>query len=367
MLKSKLFFFNFFIFSFYFESFAMKENDIGCFQDGSQMGSVGSENSGGGEHIEEGKIDQLIINNSSEIPICNSISTNIIGNKRGLIRKNIQEENLNSALIHQQNIDMNTSVPVNLNNSSFIPIQKDEVDPSKKDKVNYFIVGSDKPLKKFNKLVHIFFYFVISPLLNINNLDWRHYFFQGQLNRGGVFFYYGLLNFGIGFNRKTFCDTCSCRIIGVNLFQFLGSFVLYFFVDVHEHIKDRWKKTSGSLLSFLLFNASYFAEYIESIDSERNVPEIVRGGSFMNFISYSFAMFPFLSFFTFDFQLFEYLSFSLNIGSFLFLTVAFFIYTFYRHTGKPFGNISGVVNKYHNTFKDSKEIELDTISLKLDE
>ena len=81
----------------------------------------------------------------------------------------------------------------------------------------------------------------------------------------------------------------------------------------------------------------------------------------MNFISYSFAMFPFLSFFTFDFQLFEYLSFSLNIGSFLFLTVAFFIYTFYRHTGKPFGNISGVVNKYHNTFKNLKEIELDTI------
>ena len=43
------------------------------------------------------------------------------------------------------------------------------------------------------------------------------------------------------------------------------------------------------------------------------------------------------------------------------LTVAFFIYTFYRHTGKPFGNISGVVNKYHNTFKNLKEIELDTI------
>jgi hypothetical protein len=315
------------------------------------------ERSGGGEHIEE-KIGRLNINNSPEISIGNTISKNII-NEGSLIQENIHGENLNSALIHQQNIDMNTSVPVNLNNSSFIPIQKDEVDPSKKDKVNYFIVGSDKPLKKFNKLVHIFFYFVISPLLNINNLDWRHYFFQGQLNRGGVFFYYGLLNFGIGFNRKTFWDTCSCRIIGLNLFQFLGSFVLYFFVDQHENIKTRWNKKGG--FPFFLFNATYFEEYIGNIDSESEIPGIVREGSFMSFISYSFAMFPFLSFFTFDFQLFEYLSFSLNVGSFLFLTVAFFIYTFYRHTGKPFGNISNVVNKYDNIFKNLKEIELDTI------
>lgn len=220
---------------------------------------------------------------------------------------------------------------------------------------SYFLEPSKQPSdKKFNKIAHIFFYFALSPLLNVNNLDWRHYFFQGQLNKGGVFFYYGLLNFGIGFNRKTFWDTCSCRVIGVNLFQFLGSFVLYFFVDKRESsIKERWNKTK-SFLYFFLFNDQYFNEYIENIDSESKVKGAVQLDSFMRFVLYSFSIFPFLSFFTFDFQLFEYLTFSLNIGSFLFLTVAFFIYTFYKHTRKPFGYISNVINKYHKMLKGSK-------------
>lgn len=328
MLKNKLFFFNFFIFAFYFESFAMKERNENL--DDEQESSLGNNNIVGNFGNFQSSDNNQGLNNLQSLNYPQNAGTG---------------PSLSSNLIHE-------NMTEKFNNTSLIPLQKNKVDFSKKDKVNYFIVGSDKPLKNFNKLVHIFFYFVISPLLNVNNLEWRHYFFQGQLNRGGVFFYYGLLNFGIGFNRKTFWDTCSCRIIGLNLFQFLGSFVLYFFVDQHENIKTRWNKKGG--FPFFLFNATYFEEYIGNIDSESEIPGIVREGSFMSFISYSFAMFPFLSFFTFDFQLFEYLSFSLNVWSFLFLTVAFFIYTFYRHTGKPFGNISNVVNKYDNIFKDSK-------------
>ena len=326
MLKNKLFFFNFFIFAFYFESFAMKEREENNLEE--QPYSLAN-----------GDIEGSSYNQLNNFRNSNRFQNRFQNDGTG------PYPNLSNNLILG-------NMTEDFNNRSSNPLQKDEVDSSKKDKVNYFIVGSDKPLKNFNKLVHIFFYFVISPILNVNNLEWRHYFFQGQLNKGGVFFYYGLLNFGIGFNRKTFWDTCSCRIIGLNLFQFLGSFVLYFFVDQHENIKTRWNKKGG--FPFFLFNATYFEEYIGNIDSESEIPGIVREGSFMSFISYSFAMFPFLSFFTFDFQLFEYLSFSLNVGSFLFLTVAFFIYTFYRHTGKPFGNISNVVNKYDNIFKDSK-------------
>ena len=329
MLKSKLFFFNFFIFAFYFESFAMKES----LDD--EQASSGNENIGG------------ILDNNQRLD-------NLQNSNRF--------QNDGTGPSHSNNL-IQENMTEKFNNTSLIPLQKDEVDSSRKDKVNYFIVGSDKPLKNFNKLVHIFFYFVISPLLNVNNLEWRHYFFQGQLNRGGVFFYYGLLNFGIGFNRKTFWDTCSCRIIGLNLFQFLGSFVLYFFVDQHENIKTRWNKKGG--FSFFLFNATYFEEYIGNIDSESEIPGIVREGSFMSFISYSFAMFPFLSFFTFDFQFFEYLSFSLNIGSFLFLTVAFFIYTFYRHTAKPFGFTSKAIVAITH-LKIPKGTTEDT-SLKIDE
>lgn len=367
MLKNKLFFLNFFIFAFYFESFAMKENN--------DLGNSSNEE-------QEKFFDDRIRRDNNLYPPQSSNNTQMVNNlqypnqiqnagtgplshsdpRSNSIPENTTEEiHNNISSIPKQNIDMIPSMQGNLNNSSSIFLQKNKVDPFKKGKVNYFLVpGSDKPLTNFNKLVHIFFYFIISPLLNVNNLEWRHYFFQGQLNRGGVFFYYGLLNFGIGFNRKTFWDTCSCRIIGLNLFQFLGSFVLYFFVDQHENIKTRWNKKGG--FPFFLFNATYFEEYIGNIDSESEIPDIVREGSFMAFISYSFAIFPFLSFFTFDFQLFEYLTFSLNIGSFLFLTVAFSVYTFYKHTGKPFGNISGVVNKYDNTFKDFKKIELDTIS-----
>lgn len=356
MLKNKLFFFYFFIFAFYFESFAMKENNIYDEQDN----SLANEDIVGRLNNHQSSNNTRGLNNLQNLNRFQGPHPSGLGDN--LIRENMTENLNNSSSIPQQNID--PSIQGNLNNSSSIFLQKNKVDSSKKGKVNYFLVpGSDKPLTNFNKLVHIFFYFIISPLLNVNNLEWRHYFFQWQLNRGGVFFYYGLLNFGIGFNRKTFWDTCSCRIIGVNLFQFLGSFVLYFFVDQHENIKTRWNKKGG--FPFFLFNATYFEEYIGNIDSESEIPGIVREGSFMSFISYSFAIFPFLSFFTFDFQLFEYLSFSLNIGSFLFLTVAFFIYTFYRHTRKPFGNISGVVNKYDNTFKDSKEIELDIVDSSL--
>ena len=206
--------------------------------------------------------------------------------------------------------------------------------------------------KKINKPAHIFFYLVLSPFLNVNNLDWRYYFSQGKLNKGGVFFYYGFLNFGIGFNRKTFCDTCSCRIIGVNLFQFLGSFVLYFFVDKCESIKKRWNE--AGTFPFFLFNDLYFDEYIKSIDPESIVKDTVHVDYFKQVILYSFSIFPFLSFFTFDFQLFEYLTFSLNIGSFLFLAVAFFIYTFYTHSRKTFGIISKAISSNHNTFGDHK-------------
>lgn len=305
MLKNKLFFFNFFIFAFYVESLAMLE--------------------------------------------CSSENNNI-NNPEVSIQENIKkEENFNKNLISNQ--DAVLKLPRPYNGSYFL-----EPGPAEE---------SEK--KNFNKIAHIFFYFVISPLLNVNNLDWRHYFFQGQLNRGGVFFYYGLLNFGIGFNRKTFWDTCSCRIVGLNLLQFLVSSILYFFVDKRESINERWDKTGCSLLSFLLFNDAYFKEHIENIDKESNPKNAVQLDSFMKFMCYSFSIFPFLSFFTFDFQLFEYLSFSLNIGSFLFLTVAFFIYTFCKHTGKPFGFISKVVNEYDSMFKDPKEIEIDNISFKIDE
>ena len=296
MLKNKLFFFNFFIFAFYVESFAMLENSLN-----------------------------------------NSISNNIPQNKgKGT-----------EVIFNYQDV---LKLPRPYNGSYFL-----EPGPAEE---------SEK--KNFNKIAHIFFYFVISPLLNVNNLDWRHYFFQGQLNRGGVFFYYGLLNFGIGYNRKTFWDTCSCRIVGLNLLQFLGSFFLYFFVDGRQKIGERWEMTK-SFLCFLLFNDAYFKEHIENIDSKSNPKEAVQLDSFMKFMCYSFSIFPFLSFFTFDFQLFEYLSFSLNIGSFLFLTVAFSIYTFCKHTGKPFGFILNAVNKYDNMFKDPEENELDTISFKIDE
>ena len=201
--------------------------------------------------------------------------------------------------------------------------------------------------KKINKPAHIFFYLVLSPFLNVNNLDWRYYFSQGKLNKGGVFFYYGFLNFGIGFNRKTFCDTCSCRIIGVNLFQFLGSFVLYFFVDKCESIKKRWNEAGA--FPFFLFNDLYFDEYIKSIYSEGITEDALKLSPFKKIIFYPFSIFPFLSFLTFDFQLFEYLNFSLNIGSFLFLAVAFFIYTFYTHARKTFGIISKDISSNHNT------------------
>lgn len=298
MLKNKLFFFYLFIFAFYVESFAMLESNL----------------------IRD-------VNNND------------------LVRPGITDRRMFSD---------------GTNGSKNISLRKKNagLEPSGPDNVNYFLEpasGEQSQKKKFNKIAHIFFYFALSPLLNVNNLDWRHYFFQGQLNRGGVFFYYGLLNFGIGFNRKTFCDTCSCRIIGVNLFQFLGSFVLYFFVDKRESsIKERWNKTK-SFLYFFLFNDQYFKEYIENIDSKSKVTDSVKLDSFMSFMCYSFSIFPFLSFLTFDFQLFEYLTFSLNIGSFLFLTVAFFAYTFYKHTKKPFGHISSVVANYHKMLKDSED------------
>lgn len=304
MLKNKLFFFNFFIFAFYVESFAMLENNL----------------------------NNSTLNNIPQKPpvafLGNGKETEVIFNHQDVLK-----------------------LPRPYNGSYFL-----EPGPAEE---------SEK--KNFNKIAHIFFYFVISPLLNVNNLEWRHYFFQGQLNRGGVFFYYGLLNFGIGFNRKTFWDTCSCRIVGLNLLQFLVSSILYFFVDKRESIQERWDKTGGSLLSFLLFNDAYFKEHIENIDKESKAKDVVELGFFMRLMCYSFSIFPFLSFFTFDFQLFEYLSFSLNIGSFLFLTVAFSIYTFCKHTGKPFGSILNVVNEYDNIFKDPKGNELDTISFKIDE
>ncbi len=294
MLKNKLFFFYFFIFAFYFESFAMLEN--------------------------------------SDIP--SARSNNRLRRRSGNMLQSTSDNN--------ENLILNPNV----------------VGSSKQGGENYFLEpasGEQSQKKKFNKIAHFFFYFALSPLLNVNNLDWRHYFFQGQLNKGGVFFYYGLLNFGIGFNRKTFCDTCSCRIIGVNLFQFLGSFVLYFFVDKRESsIKERCDKTK-SFLYFFLFNDQYFKEYIENIDSKSKVTDSVQLDSFMSFMCYSFSIFPFLSFLTFDFQLFEYLTFSLNIGSFLFLAVAFFAYTFYKHTEKPFGHISKAINKYHKTLEGSKD------------
>lgn len=295
MLKNKLFFFYFFIFAFYVESFAMLENS------------------------------------SSQSP-----------------QERPFEEN-------KRNISINEE-PINTDNKD----QNIAADSRNKDNVKYFLEPRpDEEIQKgnFNKIAHIFFYFVISPLLNVNNLDWRHYFFQGQLNRGGVFFYYGLLNFGIGFNRKTFWDTCSCRIVGLNLLQFLGSFFLYFFVDGRQKIGERWAMTK-SFLSFLLFNDAYFKEHIENIDSKSIPKNAVQLDSFMKIMCYSFSIFPFLSVFTFDFQLFEYLSFSLNIGSFLFLTVAFAVYTFYKHNGKPFGFVSNVVKKYHNTLKDSKDANI---------
>ena len=293
MLKNKLFFFYFFIFAFYVESFAMLENS------------------------------------SSQSP-----------------QERPFEEN-------KRNISINEE-PINTDNKD----QNIAADSRNKDNVKYFLEPSKQPSdKNFNKLAHIFFYFVISPLLNVNNLDWRHYFFQGQLNRGGVFFYYGLLNFGIGFNRKTFWDTCSCRIVGLNLLQFLGSFFLYFFVDGRQKIVERWEMTK-SFLCFLLFNDAYFKEHIENIDSKSIPKNAVQLDSFMKFMCYSFSIFPFLSVFTFDFQLFEYLSFSLNIGSFLFLTVAFAVYTFYKHNGKPSGFVLNVVKKYHNTLKDSKDANI---------
>ena len=302
MLKNKLFFFNFFIFAFYVESFAMLGHSLNS--------------------------------NSNNIPP-KPILVDYIINKARV--------------------------------SELISPQNDVLKLSKPDDGNYFLEpgpAEESEKKNFNKIAHVFFYFVISPLLNVNNLDWRHYLFQGQLNRGGVFFYYGLLNFGIGFNRKTFCDTCSCRIIGVNLFQFIGSFVLYFFVDKREEIKARWDSTKN-FLYFLLFNDAYFKEHIENIDNESKVTDSVQLDSFMSFMCYSFSVFPFLSFFTFDFQLFEYLSFSLNIGSFLFLAVAFFVYTFYKHTGKPFGFISDVVSKYDKTFKDPSKDTKEDININI--
>lgn len=302
MLKNKLFFFYLFVFAFYFESFAMLE--------GSNILTSG-------------------LNNSSSDSL-NGVSKNLYGNNN---RLQISSGN-NKQLI------LDTDAVVGLSNHGG---------------EDFFLVASKQPKKgEFNKLAHIFVYFALSPLLNVNNLDWRHYFFQGQLNRGGVFFYYGLLNFGIGFNRKTFCDTCSCRIVGLNLLQFLGSFVLYFFIDKREKIKTRWNSTKN-FLYFLLFNDAYFKEHIENIDSESKVAGAVKLDSFMSFMCYSFSIFPFLSFFTFDFQLFEYLSFSLNIGSFLFLTVAFFVYTFYKHFMKPFGHISKVIDDYNEALKGCED------------
>lgn len=312
MLKTKLYFFNFLFLAFYLEGFASvlgdetngfydKESNI--FQYDSSLASHGA-------------YSGYLFNrfgNRSDINDSYNLNLQKIENPSYMGKNHLN-------LMHNDNKQKD----VRISSEKEINCIKDWKDFHKKN---------EGKLDKFNKNAHIFFYFLLSTLLNVNNPDWRYYFFRGQLKKGGIFFYYGFLNFGIGFNRKIFWDTCSCRILGVNLFQFLGSFVLYFFVDQRERVKDRWRNESS--FSFFLFNEKYIEEYVNAIHFCSKAPGYVRPGFFTDFVQYSFAVFPFLSFFTFDFQLFEYLTFSLNIGSFLFLTIAFFIYTSYERINDP--------------------------------
>ena len=312
MLKTKLYFFNFLFLAFYLEGFASGPYD-----------------NFSGFHNQE--INREINNFQG------SFSSGISGSRSGL-RSNMSGNRLNINDSHNF-VLQNFNNPLNYFKLMHNDIKQKDVRISSEEAINYikgwkdFCKKKEVKLDKFNKTAHIFFYFLLSTLLNVNNPDWRYYFFRGQLKKGGIFFYYGFFNFGIGFNRKIFWDTCSCRILGVNLFQFLGSFVLYFFVDQRETVKDRWGK--HGFFSFFLFNDKYFEDYVNAISFGSKAPSYVRTGFFNDFVQYSFAVFPFLSFFTFDFQLFEYLTFSLNIGSFLFLTIAFFIYTSYKRIDCP--------------------------------
>lgn len=311
MLKTKLYFFNFLFLAFYLEGFASGPYG-GC----NRFYNRGINNFQGGF--------------SSGIPGAGfDRRFNIPGNELNINNiPNLKLQGSNDILRMRIN---NLKLMYNDNKQKDVRISSEEEINDIKEWKDFY--KNEVKLDKFNKTAHIFFYFLLSTLLNVNNPDWRYYFFRGQLKKGGIFFYYGFFNFGIGFNRKIFWDTCSCRILGVNLFQFLGSFVLYFFVDQREKVKDRWGQ--HGFFSFFLFNDKYIEQYVDAIHFGSKAPRYARTGFFNDFVQYSFAVFPFLSFFTFDFQLFEYLTFSLNIGSFLFLTIAFFICTSYERINVP--------------------------------
>ena len=135
MLKNKLFFLNFFIFAFYFESFAMKENDTYDDQENEDIVErLNNPQSSNNTQMVNNLQYPNQIQNAGTGPLSHSDP------RSNSIPENTTEEIHNNISSIPQNIDMDPSMQGNLNNNSLFHGQKGEVDSSKKGKVNYFLV-----------------------------------------------------------------------------------------------------------------------------------------------------------------------------------------------------------------------------------